>query len=280
MTKKSKTLPKESVAQSIPAAVAEVEIPKVNIKESKKQTPKDKWEIRDRVYFLKGSDNPVAYIMKTSNLYYFDEELGYEREILLTSNQRTLFVDEMQGVKRPESVVFRDGTLSVPRNKVNMQKLLSIYHPGKDSTYYEYNPVKKATNEIDFIEMELEAMNAVNALDIDMAEAVLRAEMGSAVSKMSSKEIRRDLLVLAKSKPNLIMGLIADENLYLRNLGIKANEMGVIRLSKDNRTFTYATSGQKLMTVPFDEHPYSALAAWFKTDEGMDVLTAIEKKIK
>ena len=280
MTKKSKTLPKESVAQSIPTAVAEVEIPKVNIKESKKQTPEDKWEIRDRVYFLKGSDNPVAYIMKTSNLYYFDEELGYEREILLTSNQRTLFVDEMQGVKRPESVVFRDGTLSVPRNKVNMQKLLSIYHPGKDSTYYEYNPVKKATNEIDFIEMELEAMNAVNALDIDMAEAVLRAEMGSAVSKMSSKEIRRDLLVLAKSKPNLIMGLIADENLYLRNLGIKANEMGVIRLSKDNRTFTYATSGQKLMTVPFDEHPYSALAAWFKTDEGMDVLTAIEKKIK
>ena len=280
MTKKSKTLPKESVAQSIPAAVAEVEIPKVNIKESKKQTPEDKWEIRDRVYFLKGSDNPVAYIMKTSNIYHFDEELGYEREILLTSNQRTLFVDEMQGVKRPESVVFRDGTLSVPRNKVNMQKLLSIYHPGKDSTYYEYNPVKKATNEIDFIEMELEAMNAVNALDIDMAEAVLRAEMGSAVSKMSSKEIRRDLLVLAKSKPNLIMGLIADENLYLRNLGIKANEMGVIRLSKDNRTFTYATSGQKLMTVPFDEHPYSALAAWFKTDEGMDVLTAIEKKIK
>jgi hypothetical protein len=38
---------------------------------------------------------------------------------------------------------------------------------------------------------------------------------------------------------------------------------------------------RKLMTVPFDEHPYSALAAWFKTDEGMEVYKAcIEKRLK
>ena len=33
------------------------------------------------------------------------------------------------------------------------------------------------------------------------------------------------------------------------------------------------------MTVPFDEQPYSALAAWFKTDEGVAVYKSIEKKI-
>ena len=37
---------------------------------------------------------------------------------------------------------------------------------------------------------------------------------------------------------------------------------------------------RKLFEVPFDEHPYTALAAWFKTDEGMDVLKSIEKKLK
>ena len=35
----------------------------------------------------------------------------------------------------------------------------------------------------------------------------------------------------------------------------------------------------KLMTVPFNEHPYSALAAYFKTDEGMEVLRAVEKQL-
>ena len=33
------------------------------------------------------------------------------------------------------------------------------------------------------------------------------------------------------------------------------------------------------MTVPFDENAYSALAAWFKTDEGMEVYRSIEKRL-
>jgi len=33
------------------------------------------------------------------------------------------------------------------------------------------------------------------------------------------------------------------------------------------------------MTVPFDEHPYSALAAYFKTDEGMEVYKVIVNKL-
>ena len=34
------------------------------------------------------------------------------------------------------------------------------------------------------------------------------------------------------------------------------------------------------MTVPFDENPYSAMGAWFKTDEGTQVQKSIEKKLK
>ena len=34
------------------------------------------------------------------------------------------------------------------------------------------------------------------------------------------------------------------------------------------------------MNVPFDENPYSAMAAWFKTDEGLEVYKSIEKKTK
>ena len=55
--------------------------------------------------------------------------------------------------------------------------------------------------------------------------------------------------------------------------------MGLIKLSDDQRTFSYGTNGRKLMTVPFNEHPYSALAAYFKTDEGMEVLRAVEKQL-
>ena len=65
----------------------------------------------------------------------------------------------------------------------------------------------------------------------------------------------------------------------LRNFGIKATEQGIINLSQDQRTFTWKNTGRKLMNVPFEENPYSALAAWFKTDEGVEVYRSVEKQL-
>ena len=122
-------------------------------------------------------------------------------------------------------------------------------------------------------------MSVAKDLDIDIAEAVMRAEIGSKVSKMSSKELRRDLLLFAKRNPQLFLELVSDDNVMLRNFGIRATEAGIIQLSGDQRNFLWKSNGRKLMTVPFDEHPYSALANWFKTDEGMEVYSNIEKRL-
>jgi hypothetical protein len=107
----------------------------------------------------------------------------------------------------------------------------------------------------------------------------MRVELGSKVSTMSSKELKRDLLLYAKRNPSLFLDLVQDDNVVLRNFGIKAKEAGIINLSSDQRTFTWASNKRKLMNVPFDEHPYTALAAWFKTDEGMEIYTNIEKQL-
>jgi flagellar biosynthesis GTPase FlhF len=133
--------------------------------------------------------------------------------------------------------------------------------------------------EVDNIELELEAMNMATAMDIDEAEAILRAEFGSEVSKMSSKEIKRDILVYARNNPQAFIELAQDDNVQLRNIGVKAVEANIIKLADNNRVFKWASNGRKLFTVPFEEQPYSALAAWFKTDEGVEVFNAIEKKL-
>ena len=241
---------------------------------------KPAWEIKDRYYYLANDLSPLSYKLKCRNIYYFDEELGYEREMLYTRNQKTVFVDEMNGVKTLEHVVFRNGVLMVPKNLQVLQKLLSIYHPLKNVSYFERDDEAAATNEVEMIEVELEALNAAASMDIEQAEAIMRVEIGSQVDSMSSKELKRDLFIFAKRNPLLFIELMNDDNVHLRNIGVKATEKGVIILSRDNRTFSWAATGRKLMTVPFDEHPYSALASWFKTDEGMEVLTSIEKRLK
>ncbi len=66
----------------------------------KPQPKKPTWEIKDRVYYLKQNRTALSYSMKSSGIYYFDEELGYERELKYCENQRTVFVDEMKGDQR------------------------------------------------------------------------------------------------------------------------------------------------------------------------------------
>ena len=250
-----------------------VEAPKIKAK------PKDTWEIKNRTYFLKGKERTsLSRSIQGSNIYYFDEEKGYQRELKYCENQRTCFVDEMKGDQRLEHIVFRKGVLHVPREKQTLQKLLSLYHPGKNRIYTEYKPVVKAANEIEILELEIEALTTARQIDIDLVEAIMRVEVGSKVSEMSSKELKRDCLLFAKKNPKLFLDLVNDKNVQLRNFGIKATEMGIIKLSQDQRTFSWGSNNRKLMTVPFDEHPYSALASWFKTDEGMEVYSNIEKR--
>jgi len=160
-----------------------------------------------------------------------------------------------------------------------LQKLLSLYHPMKDQRYKELIPQKIADDEIDAIEWEIEALNAARNMDIDVAEAIVRVEYGSKVNKMSSKELKRDLLLLAKQNPKLFLSLAADENVQLRNFAINAVEANIIRISPDNRSVHWSSNDRKLINVPFEENPYSALAAWFKTDEGIEVFKSIEKRL-
>tara|TARA_A100000172_G_scaffold68543_1_gene48347 strand:- start:2049 stop:2873 length:825 start_codon:yes stop_codon:yes gene_type:complete len=273
MAKKKVTKVEEPVVEE---TVVVKEQPKV---EAPKQKAKDSWEIKDRTYFLKGGKKPLTYIMKSANIHWFDEEKGYERELKYCSNQKTCFVDEMKGDQRMEHIIFRAGVLIVPRNKTVLQKLLSLYHPHGDKLYKEWKPEVQAMSEVDELELEIEALNAAQSLDIDMVEAVMRVEVGSRVSDMSSKELKRDLLLYAKKNPGLFLELVNDENVMLRNFGIRATELGIIKLSQDQRTFSWGSNDRKLMTVPFDEHPYSALAAWFKTDEGMEIYSNVEKRL-
>jgi len=256
-----------------------VETPVVETPRPKKvQVKKNDWQIKDRIYYLRKM-KPLSYQLKSSNVYWFDEEKGYERELKYCENQITSFVDEMKGDQRLSHIIFRNGSLFVPKEKTVLQKLLSLYHPYRDKMYYEFKPAQKAEEEIEILELEADAIVVAREMDIEMVEAIMRVEKGSEVSKMSSKELKRDLLVFARNNPQLFLELATDDNVVLRNFGIKATELGILSLSPDQRTFSWASNNRKLMNVPFDEHPYTALAAWFKTDEGMEIYANIEKRL-
>jgi len=278
MAKKADTEYTEEIeSQNTTAAQAPVKIPTAK---------KDEWVIKDRLYELQNDIRPLVFTVPTSHtatrpLLWFDPVKGYQRELRYATNQRSCFVDEQEGQIVMGRIVFRNGILNVPSEQVTLQKLLSLYHPFvKEGIIGEYKPQEIANHEIDWIEFELAALNLAKSLSIDEIEGILRVEMGEKVNTLSSTELKRDILVFARNNPGLFLQLAEDENTQLRNFAIKAVEANILRLSQDQRTFTYGDTNRKVMTVPFDEHPYSALAAFFKTDEGMEVYKAIEKRLK
>ena len=238
------------------------------------------WEIKDRSYYLVNGKSPLTYTIKGKNIFWFDKEKGYERELKYTLNQKTCFVDEFKGDARLGHIVFEDGVLNVPKEKQTLQQLMSLYHPDKGSIYEEFDAEAEAEDELDIIELEIDALNAAKSMDIDQAEAIVRSNIGSEVSNMTSKEIKRDLLLFAKNDPVLFLELANDDDINIRNMAIKAAEMGILVLSDDQRTFKWASTNKKIMTVPFDEHPYSAFTAFLKTDEGLEIYKSIEKRLK
>lgn len=251
----------------------------------KQETNSSTWEIKDRVYLLKGNKTPLLFTVpakhsRAKSLLWFDESEGLSRELRYATNQNSPFVDEQKGQVTLGHIFFRDGKLMVPKQKQNLQKLLSLYHPLKGKSYYEKDDVKEAEVDLSYLQMEIEALKIAADFDIDDCEALLTVETGANVSTMTSKEIKRDTIVFARNNPQQFLELVQDEDLNLKSLGMKAVKQGIIKMSPDGRSFVWAKNSKKLMVVPFDQEPYPALAAWFKTDDGMKVLESVQKKIK
>tara|TARA_R100000900_G_C3329757_1_gene163149 strand:+ start:287 stop:1018 length:732 start_codon:yes stop_codon:yes gene_type:complete len=238
---------------------------------------------KDKLYELQGNNTPIMNRIPSRHtrknpLMWFDEEKGYERELRYATNQKSPFVDEQTGVATLGHIAFRNGKLHVEGKQQNLIKFLEL-HPLNGRLFKEFNKVEIAEDHLDFLEFQVDSMKYAKDMEIEHAEAILRVEIGSEVSKMTTKEIRRDLIVMAQRNPKLFLDLVKDDNIMLRNIGIKATEAKILALSEDQRVFKWASNGRKLFEVPMDEHPYSALAAWFKTDEGMEVFKTIEKRL-
>jgi len=276
MAKKATAKKVEVAPQELPTPPVVVETPRIK---------KPSWEIKDRTYILIGNDSPLTHTMPSKHsarypLLWFDEEKGEQKELRYATNQNSPFVEEQKGESTLGHIVFRDGVLNVEKEKQNLQKLLSLYHPLIGKKFVEFDSSQEAVEELDDIDLQIDALNAARDMDIEQAEAIVRVEQGSKVSLMKSSEIKRDLMMMAKENPGLFINLANDENVGLRNIAIKAVEMGIIKISQDQRTFHWGSNNRKLMTVPFDENPYSAMAAFFKTDEGVEVYRSVEKMIK
>jgi len=247
---------------------------------TKKLSPKKK-VLEDKTYKLTRNMAPLAFMLaakhtKRKPLLYFDEKEGVNKPLRYAKNMKSPFEEEQDGNAILEPIIFTDGFLNVPRSNPVLQEFLH-YHPDNGGSFVEVNLEDDASEELDIINYEVDALIEARDLDINRLEQVARVVLGANTDKMATAELKRDVLVYARKSPQDFLEVLSDPMLTLQSKVFTFFNDGLltVRNGKDVY-FNTSTNKKKMLTIPFGESRDHIVASFLQSDDGIEALKILE----
>lgn len=235
----------------------------------------------DKVYKLKNG-SPLSYTLASRNhprfpLMWYDEKNNINRALRYASNQNSPFEDEQDGNIIMEPIVFEDGLLRVPKTNPVLQKFL-YYHPLNNVAFSEVDKEKDAAAEVDDLNIEVEALIEARQLSLEQIETLTRVLFGKDPSTVSTAELKRDILVYAKTDPREFLNILNDPELKFQSKIRLFFENKLLALRNNDKEVWFNTSSnkKKMLSIPFGEDPYTMVGHYLQSDEGLDSLKMLE----
>tara|TARA_R110000803_G_scaffold76747_2_gene141451 strand:- start:12894 stop:13646 length:753 start_codon:yes stop_codon:yes gene_type:complete len=243
-------------------------------------------QLVNKTYKLTRDAAPLSFMLPTRNsrrypLMHFDEASGTNRALRYARNQKSPFEDEQDGNAIVEPIVFEDGFLSVPRTNQSLQEFLH-YHPMNGSKFIEVDVEKDAQEEMAILNSRVDALIEARQLDIDQVEALSRVLFNTDVSRTTSAELKRDILIYAEQAPADFLRAVKDPTLKL-NAKVKeffAHKVLIFKNHKKDVYFNTDKNKKRMVNIPFGEDPFYVVAGYLQSDEGIDVLKFLEKNLE
>jgi len=249
---------------------------------------KQKEKYENKAYRLSGEQHPLSYMLSSrhsqrSPLLHFDENKGINRPLRYARNQKSPFEDEQDGNAILEPIVFEDGMLIVEKQNQALQSFLH-YHPSNGMVFEEINNSRDAAIELEWVEKELEAQIEAKRIttDVDRLTSVSRVLMGNGVDNMTIPELKRDILLYAKARPEDFMNTINDPMLELMDTIHQFMMAGFLAYRNNNKDVYYnlVNNKKKMLTIPYGEDPYYIIGSFLQSDEGLEVYKLLNNKLK
>ena len=247
------------------------------------KTKASKTALKDKIYLLKSGETPLLFFLNNrhteyNQLQYFDEEKNELRALRYCTNQRSIFVDEQTGDAILGQIPFENGKLIVPKTNPTLQKFLEIT-PANGVKFYEFNPEVVAEEELSNLDIEFEAQRQARELSLETLESVALSipTIGNKALKMSSKELKRDVLLYAKAEPKMFLSLANNEDIVLLGAVVWAMDNNILSL----KNYKFFNGADMLIEVPYDEtDPNMMMVRYLKTKEGNALAKYIESQRK
>jgi hypothetical protein len=246
---------------------------------------KQKQKFEDKVYRLKAKKAPMSYILPTRHsraypLTYFDESTGESKALRYATNQKTPFMEEQEGEVILKPVVFENGMLTVTKQNQILQNFLS-FHPQNGSVFEEVNTEKDAQEELDILNIQADAIIEAKSLDVDALEMVYRVLFGRDPQRLTTAELKRDVLVYAKNNPLEFLESLSDpENEYMAQIQSFFDE-NLLSTRRSGSEVWFNTKGNKgkMLNVPHGMNKNVVVAEYLKSDQGIEALKHLEAEL-
>ena len=240
----------------------------------------------DKQYKLTRETAPLSLILASRHttrfpLLHFDEQTGLNKPLRYARNQNSPFQDEQDDNAILEPIVFEDGFLHVPKNNQVLQKFMAL-HPGNGRVFTEVNKAKEAAELVEDLNLEVDALIEARQLTVEQVENVARVLFQNDVSKVTTAELRRDILIFAKQNPGGFMNLLKDPALKFNATIQNILDKNLIQLrnSKKEVWFNTASNKKKMCNIPFGEDPMYIMTSYFQSDDGLEVFKHLKALAK
>ena len=245
---------------------------------------KKKTQYVDKAYKLTRDAAPLSYMLPSHHsrrfpLLHFDQETGVNRPLRYATNQKSPFEDEQDGNAILEPIIFEDGFLFVRKENQVLQQFLH-FHPQKGSIFVEVDKAKEASEELDYVEMEINALIEAKNLTLEKRVSLARVLLGSSVDKMSSPEIKRDILLFAKNNPIEFLEALDDPMIEIEDNVSQFVSNGFLEIKDKAVMMKTGKKSVRLMGLPFGEEPLYVIASFMQSDEGLPTYKALLKRLK
>lgn len=236
----------------------------------------------DKQYKLTRDVAPLSFMLPTRHsrrfpLLHFDENTGENRELRYARNQKSPFVDKQDGNAILEPVIFEDGFLYVKKENQVLQQFLH-YHPLNGTKFVEVDKAKDAAEIVDQLMIEADALTEAKKLSLDQLENVCRVLFNTNVDRLTSSEMKRDVLVFAKNNPQDFLDICNDPELKIMGTVQSFFDKGHLAYRKSGKEvwFNTPTNKTKMLNVPFGADGLDLVVSYLQSDEGLDILKHLE----
>ena len=148
--------------------------------------------------------------------------------------------------------------------------------------FEEVDKERDAKEIVEELNAEVDALIKARQLTIEQLENVSRILFNVDVSKVSTAELKRDILIYARNEPENFLDVLSDPELDLQAKVAMFFEKGLLGFRNKNKDVYFYTSSNKkrMLTIPFNEDPYYVVTSYLQSDDGIDALKMLESHLE